>query len=42
MNKPMPINYAAYESEKRKLDRLDLDAKQYELELKRIARKYGV
>ena len=42
MNKPRPINYQAYESEKRKLDRLDLDAKQYELELKRIARKYGV
>ena len=42
MNKPRPINYAAYESEKRKLDRLDLDAKQYELELKRIAKKYGV
>ena len=42
MSKPRPINYQAYESEKRKLDRLDLDAKQYELELKRIARKYGV
>ena len=42
MSKLRPINYQAYESEKRKLDRLDLDAKQYELELKRIARKYGV
>ena len=42
MNKLRPINYAAYESEKRKLDRLCLDSKQYELELKRLAKKYGV
>ena len=42
MIKLRPINYQAYESEKRKLDWLDLDAKQYELELKRIAKKYGV
>lgn len=42
MSKLRQINYAAYESEKRKLDRLCLDSKQYELELKRLAKKYGV
>ena len=42
MSKLRPINYAAYESEKRNLQHQNLTPEQYEAELKRLADKYHV